>query len=81
MLGALHHMIHLSRCVDGQRMLLRVGPRRYKVRHFSDKLELLFASLREQTKNDIFQGNHADAQLDEFRVRQSGDIPLVASCC
>ena len=81
MLGALHHMIHLSRRMDGQRMLLRVGPRRYKVRHFSDMLELLFASLREQTKNDIFQGNDPNAQLDEFCVRQSGDIPLVAGGC
>ena len=81
MLGALHHMIHLSRCVDGQRMLLRVGPRRYQVRHFSDMLQLLVACLRQKAENDIFQGNDPDAQLDELRVRQGGDIPLVASGC
>ena len=77
--GSLHKLGHLWRCMDCQGMLSDVRSRFEKLRHLRNKLKLLVRRSGQQAHHDVFQGNYPNAQLDQFGLQKSLNIPFVAN--
>src|SRR5665213_1170018 len=72
MVGPLHKIYHESRGTYRQRMVRVAGARRDVGCHFTSYRQLLSGGLSEQRDDHILQRDHADAQLNQFGVRQHG---------
>lgn len=81
MSGAFYEMDHLGRRVNRRTMTREIGPRRNVDGHFSRKLELLVRRPCQQRDHQVFQSDHANAKLYQFRHSQLGNPRLAFAGC
>jgi len=76
MVCAINHIGHVIRCFDGEWVLGEACSRGDIARHFPGNLKLPVGPFSKQRYNQVFQRNHANPKVNQFGVRQFGDVSL-----